>query len=136
MASREDFTQLDAWLDKLLDAPPAERTQILSACTNYVARRLCALLAANQSPSMKRRRRGTHYRRGAHARRSATRRRCGATASAPEAEAAHVSWHARDGAIRTGGEILKAGDAEQRARFVPNSRFSATLRESRAFDVK
>ena len=48
MPSREeDFTQLDAWLDKLLDATPAERTQILAACADTTLRdRLCALLAA------------------------------------------------------------------------------------------
>jgi serine/threonine protein kinase len=45
--SRDDSTQLDAWLDRLLDAAPAERTQILAACTDTTLRdRLCTLLAA------------------------------------------------------------------------------------------
>ncbi|MBW8811509.1 MAG: protein kinase, partial [Lysobacter sp.] len=44
---REDFVQIDRWLDRLLDASPAERTQILSACADTTLReRLCTLLAA------------------------------------------------------------------------------------------
>jgi serine/threonine-protein kinase len=45
--ARDDFTQLDAWLDRLLNATPAERTQILAACTDTTLRdRLCTLLAS------------------------------------------------------------------------------------------
>src|SRR5215475_6047574 len=45
--AQDDFSQLDAWLDKLLDASPAERTQILAACADTTLRdRLCTLLAA------------------------------------------------------------------------------------------
>jgi len=43
---RDDFPQLDAWLDRLLDASPEERTQILVACADPTLRdRLCTLLA-------------------------------------------------------------------------------------------
>jgi len=43
-----DFAEVDRWLDLLLDAPAAERTQILAACADTTLRdRLCTLLAAD-----------------------------------------------------------------------------------------
>jgi len=43
-----DFAEVDRWLDRLLDAPAAERTQILAGCADTTLRdRLCTLLAAD-----------------------------------------------------------------------------------------
>jgi len=153
MPSREeDFTQLDAWLDKLLDATPAERTQILAACADTTLRdRLCALLAAeshsgplDETPqTLARTVLDAGAARAAEARRGA---RMGAYRIASllgEGGSATVWLGTRDdGAIthEVAVKCLKSGLAtpEQRARFVREQQILARLAHpniARLFDV-